>query len=798
MPRRLLRQPATAVPAIVVVALAVGVSTALFSYLAALLRPQVDAPEPDRLVSLYLGTRNDPRAMLSFRELELLRERPTGLEAVAGGSTHGVSLEDGERTLFGWAYAVSSGYFEILGAQPLQGRLLQPGDDRPGAPLVVVLHPRFWRARFGGDPAVVGRTLRINGNAATVVGILPEGFPGQGHAGALYYPLAHADAVSGVPRLHDPEARFLRATGRLAPGWTPERLRSSLATVAHAAGRETPLEDGPRQAAAVPVTRYDDGWGDDPYLQPARALFACALLFLLLAAASAANLQLARGELRRREWAIRASLGESRRRLAARALADAGLLCALGTLLGLPLAMAIASRLDAWTLTSPIAGWSEWSELVRVDGRTIVFALSAGLGCALVTGGASLLPLLRRARGLPGLRGAAGDATGLGARRALVAVQLAMSLALCLGGGLLARSLQRANDVEAGYSAEHLYVATLYAPRNLEGGTPAQLYERLRLEMERVPGVEAASLAHVAPFSMMHRPADVARSDRPDDAQSAAWDLVTPGYFDSLGVRLVAGRALDARDGEESAPSVVVAEPLAVRLWGSAAAAIGRQLLSPGSPHEAWTVVGVAPTLAAGPPDAPSPPAVYFPLAQRPHSRMCLLLRSRLPAQETNAELRAALRRVHSGLSLVELTTANEARRALLTPQRLRAAVASLYALLGLAIATVGLFGLLSQAVVSGARELAVRLAVGAAPGDLLRLVVGNALRVLAVGALLGVALWIPLARLLRSMLFGVGTTDASTLATAPALLALATLAAALLPALRAARTEPARALRQD
>jgi putative ABC transport system permease protein len=798
MLRHLVRHPAAALPAIVVVALAVGVSTALFSYLSAMLWPRVDAPEPHRLVNVYFGTRNEPRAQASFRELQLLRERREGFDAVIGYSPHGASLEDGERTRFGWAYAVSAGYFELLGARPLLGRLLQPADDRPGAPVVVVLHPSFWRARFGGDRGVVGRTLRVNGIAATIVGIAPEGFQGHGHAGALYYPLAQADAVSGVPRLGDPEKRFLQVMGRLAPGWTPERLRASLLPLAQAADRETPLEDGARQMAVVPTDRYDDGWGPDPYLTPARALFACALLFLLLAAASVANLQLARAALRRREWTIRAALGESRRRLAARALGDAAVLCAIGALLGLPLAVALASRLETWTLTSPVAGWSDWSRLVRFDARTAAFAFAATLGCAVVAGGVSLLPLLRRERALLGLRGAAGEAAGLGGRRALVALQLALSLALCLAGGLLARSLLRASAVDAGYSPDHLFLATLYAPRNLDGGTPARLYERLRVEVERVPGVESASLAHVAPFSMMHRPAEVARSDRPEDLRHAAYDLVATGYFDALGVRLVAGRALDRRDAAESAPAVVVAEPLAVELWGSAAAAVGRQVVSPGSPHEAWTVVGVAPRLRAGPPDEPAPPAVYFPLAQRPHSRASLLLRSRLPLRDVNEQVRAALRRVHPGLALVELTTGDEARRALLTPQRLRAAVASLYALLGLAIATVGLFGLLSQAVVSGTRELAVRLAVGAGPRDLLRLVVSNALRMLAAGALVGVALWIPFVRLLRGMLFGVGALDTATLVAAPALLALAALAAALLPALRAARTDPATALRQD
>jgi predicted permease len=802
--RTFLRHPVASGPAVVLVALAVGVSTGLFAYLGALLWPRIEAPDAERLVSLYVGTASEPRGPASFREYELLRGLPGGprgpLARLAGYSPVGLSVGDGETTRFAWGYAVSAGYFELFGARPLRGRLLQPLDDRPGALPVAVLHPSFWRARLGGDPGVVGRTLQLNGRPVTVVGIAPDGFQGHGHATAFYFPLVHADAFSGTSRSGDPESRWVELLGRLAPGWSLEHASAALTPAARAADAEGALATGPRRIALARADRHDDGWGPDPQLDSARALFACALLFLLLAAASVTNLQLARTAARRREWAIRAALGEPRVRTALRVAGESALACALGALLGMPLAFVLAARLDGWTLTNPggLGGWSEWSRLVRIDGRAALFALGAALGCASLAVLASLPSVLRSRRPLATARGAAGESAGLGARRALVALQLALSLALCLGGGLLARSLSHATAFEPGYRVAGLHVATLYAPRNLDGGTPARLYARLREEMERVPGVAAASLSHQAPLAGWYRPAQAARGDRPEALREASYDLVTPGYFATLGLPLRAGRALDERDGPESAPAVVIAETLARELWGGAVGAVGRSLVSPGSPHDAWQVAGVVADVRAGAPGSPAPPAIYFPHAQRTHSRMNLLLRSSLPASEVAAQVRAALRRVHPGLAVVELTTGEEARRRLVTPQRMHAELASLFALLGLAVAMVGLFGLLTHAVVAGGRDLAVRMAVGAARRDLLRLVLGNALRLLGAGALLGVALWIPLSRLVRSLLLGVGPMDPATLAAAPAVLALTTLAAAVLPALRAARTDPAAALRGD
>ncbi|HEV8241611.1 MAG TPA: ABC transporter permease [Thermoanaerobaculia bacterium] len=812
MLRRLLRQPATVFPAIALVALAVGVSTGLFAYLGAVLWPRVDGPRGARMVAVYLGTDQDPRLPSSYRDFELLhgrQERRAGLRELAAYTPIGVAVGGSEPPRFAWAFAVSGDYFATFGARPLLGRLLQPADDRPGAPAVVVLHPAFWRAQLGGDRDVIGKPLPINGRQATIVGIAPEGFIGHGRGGALYVPLQRVDEVTGTARLTDPMSHFLQLVGRVDGDVTLPRLQAALAPAARAADAEGPIDggdpttgpsSGARRVFVARADRYDSV-GPDPQLDAARALLGGALLFLLLAAASVTNLQLARTAARQRDRDVRAALGEPRANAVGRLIAEVCTVCSLGALASIPIALALAARLDAWAVSDPggLGSWWESTRLVRIDLRSLGFALAGAAACAVLASLASLPAVLRPLRTLAAARGTAGDSRGGGVRRALVVLQLALSLVLCIGGGTLARTLRNAAQRDPGFPVNDLHIATLYAPRNLGGANDAgQLYARIREEMLRLPGTEAASLSQMPPLAGWFRTTMVSRPERPEQAHQGGYDLVFPGYFSTLGVPLRAGRALDERDRADGQPAVVIAETLARQLFGDAAQAVGREIDVSGAPSEPWNVVGVAADVNGGPAGSPTPPAVYFPYAQRGHSRMSLLLHSRLPPETVAAQVRGAVARVAPLVASVDFSTGEQALDRLLTAERMHAELASLFAALGLAVAAIGLFGLLSHAVTSGRRELAVRMAVGAERRDVLLLVLGTATRLLLIGAGLGLALWVPAARLIRGLLYGVQPLDPASMLIAPALLALAALAAALLPALRAARTEPARALRQD
>lgn len=789
------RQPATVLSAVALVAAAVGVATALFAYFGALWWGQTDAPRPGDLAAVYFGSAEEPRRSASGGELDLVLAAGPPLAQAVGFSPFGASLGDATETRFVWGHLVSGSYFDLFGAAPARGRLLQPGDDRPGAPPVAVLHHSFWRSRLGGDEAVVGREVVLNGVRLTVVGITPPGFQGHGLATAVYVPLAFADAVTGVARRHDPAARWLALVVRKERDAEWPEVAAAAAGLGRAADGEYP-EEAPRQVAVVPVGSHDTAFGADPAVDSARALFAGAVLFLALAAASLANLLLARAAERRDEWTVRACLGASRWRLAAGVAAESALLCAAGGLLGLPIALLLAGHLGGYLQTSAVgmAGWGEWSEWVRLDGRALLFGALATSVCAT---GAAAAPVARLLRGLP-LRPAAGrGATGvaLRGRSALVAAQLALSVTLGLGGGLLARSLGHAAAWDPGFTTADLHLATVYVPRALARAGDAGLPERVRTEVASLPGVRAAALAHMAPLAGWQRETTAAPAAQPEAAVDCAYDLLTPGWFATLGVPLIAGRDFTPTDDAEAPAAAIVSQALARRLWGDAPA-VGRRLVAPGSKRDSWEVVGVAADLPGAGPTLAAAPMVYFPVAQRPHARLTLVVRSPLPAEAVAASVRDALRRVDPGLSVVETVPGDAARRRLVLPQRLHAELATLFAALGLGVGVVGLFGLLSHLVAARRPELALRLVVGATPGDLMRLVFRQAGLLVASGCALGLAAWVPLSGVVRSLLVGVGPLDPWTLAAVPLLLAAVAALASAPPAWRAARLDPAAGLR--
>ncbi|HET9225571.1 MAG TPA: ABC transporter permease, partial [Thermoanaerobaculia bacterium] len=314
--RSLVRQPAVMVPAVLTLALGIGANTALFAYLASLLWPTIDAPEPGRIVSLYSGTAEEPRLAASYLEYQDIVKSQTAVVDLVASSRVGVSISDGERTTYAWSALVSGGYFGFFNTRPALGRLLQPADDRPDAPPVVVLSHRFWQGPLGGDPGIVGRELRVNGVGMTVVGVAEEGFQGFNLASATYMPASQSDRITRVERLEKRDATWLWIAGRLAPGTTREKARAALAVLGKSLDAAAPLAEGkPRRMDLMMYGEYDPAWEADEFLDRARILMGVASAFLLLGCVSIANLLLARAISKQREWGIRASLGASRSRL---------------------------------------------------------------------------------------------------------------------------------------------------------------------------------------------------------------------------------------------------------------------------------------------------------------------------------------------------------------------------------------------------------------------------------------------------------------------------------------------------
>jgi len=807
--RSLARQPQITVPAVLTLALGIGALTALFAYLAAMVWPRLEVHDAGRVVWVSSGTPEDPRQGTPYLDFIDLLRRQSAVTELTAYSPFGSSMGLAEQTTYAWGQFVSGGYFSFFDARPAVGRLLGPEDDKPGAPLTAVVSYLFWKGALGGDPHAVGRPLRLNGLTVMLVGVAPERFTGQGLPASIYVPLAQSDIVSGLPRMEKRDLRWVNLAGRLAPGVSRPAAQAALDQLARALDETAPLAEGKRRISLIAAGEYDAGSvgeGGDPYLTSARILLAAAGLFLLLGCASIANLLLARATARQREWAIRAALGASRLRLAGSVLFESLLLCLAGAAAGLPCAALLARRIDAYAATPPpgFGNWGEGATLVRLDARSIAFAFATALACALLGGLAPVLRMARRDLLDPLKSNAAGSGTAAGAlnaRRLLVVAQVALSAVLLLDGGLLVRSLQGAQRLDTGLAPDRLLLASFYLPRSAGAGQgTSALYRRILDEVRTIPGVSAATLAHVAPLSGMTRGMQAAPHEKPEARLPIAYNMVAPDYFATVGLRIVQGRPLDRRDRVDAPPSIVVNGALARKLWGTTNV-LGRRIdvaepARPGEPGPVFEVVGVTADARSVSPVEPEPALAYFSNEQRSASRMSVVVRTAGPPLAVAGGLRRALRAAHPDLSVIEMMTCRDGIDRVLVLPRMYAEVAGLFGLLGLAVAMVGLFGLLSYSVSLRGREMGIRMAVGARPRDVRRLVVRQGMALVAAGVVVGVVLALAGTRLLASLLFGVGAADPLTFLLVPGVLALVALGACDLPARRAAGLDPASVLR--
>jgi len=805
--RSLARQPELPLVVVLTLALGIGAATALFAYLAFILWPTIDAPGAERIVWLYTGSADELRAPTSYPEYLDLQRQQSAVTDLAAFSAMGTTVGHGGATLFAWGQLVSGNYFSLFGARPAVGRLFQTGDDRAGAEPVAVVSFPFWKGALGGDPAVVGRPLRINGRSLLLVGVAPDGFPSFGISASIFVPAVQSDWVTGLARLESRKSRWLSLVGRLAPAINLRQARTTLGITAHGLDQTAPLPDGKRVFSVVPMTSYDPNPQTDRYLSAARILLAAAVLFLLLACANVANLLLARSTARRREWGIRAALGASRRRLIAGAFTESLVLCLAAGTAGLGIAVALSHRIETYlqTAVGGLGNLSSGTTLLRLDARAYGFALLVACLCGLLCG---LAPMLHALRGdlLGPVKadsgGTASQAGGLTLRRLLVVVQVGLSALLLLGGSLLVRSLRNAERTDPGFDPKGLLYATMYVPRSAgSDGVSATVYPRIQELASRLPGVRGATLVLMPPLAGWSRGSRFASHEHPDKWQQAAFNIVAPGYFESLGTPIVQGRALDTRDRKDTSPAVVVNQTLAKTLWGDADP-IGRWVISGEPPRTGelgpdFQVVGVvkdARMVSAV--DAPEP-TLYYAYDQHKHSRMTLVVRAAVPPSTLLPSLRAAARSAHPDLAFVDVTTSDEQMLRSLAPQRMYAEVAGLLGLLGLGVAVIGLFGLLSYSVSLRVREFGIRMAIGAHPDDVLRLVLRQGLGLVAAGVALGMLGALGLARLLQGLLVGVEANDPFTFAIVSSILTFVALVACYLPAQRASQLDPLAALRQ-
>jgi putative ABC transport system permease protein len=786
--RSLRRQPVFLTAAVATLALGIGANAAIFSVVDAVLLKPLPFADPDRLVRVW----SDGKVPLGAYDVIAARSR--AYQGLAGAeSGRGVTLTDGGAPDRVIRSVATPNVFDVLGVRPALGHGFAPEERQPGRARVVVLSDALWRSRYGADPRVVGRTIRLDGVTHEVIGVMPAGFR-----------FPNADVQLWAVASAEPSSQdywwgtYMMLVGRLAPGVTPARARAEAAKVF------------PEARAGFPI-RMPDGWGRDVAVVPLRdavvgsarptlvMLLGAVSLVLLVACVNVATLFAERAAGRGREVAVRAALGAGRRRIARQLLTESLVVAALGAGAGLALAAAAVRALVA--LLPP--GTPRAEEIgvdLRVLGVTAALAALSGLAFG-------LLPARRAARqDVHGAlrEGARSTGHAAGTSRALAVAQVALAVVLVSAAGLLVKSFWRLQQVELGFRAEQVLAALIPRPV-VASDTTARVrafYEEVLGQVRALPGVRSAAVASGVPFAGGAYPTAMAVEDHPTpDGVEPPLPVVTwaaGDYLRALGIPLVRGRALTP-DDREGAPRVALIDEEAARRFWPGEDPIGRRIRYVW--NQQWiTVVGVVGNVRRDSLSAAVAPSMYVPMRQAIAASMYVVVRTDagLDPAAFAPSLRAAVAAVDSSVPvgavrpLVGLVSDSAAR------PRFTTALLGAFAVVAVLLGAVGVYGVVASGVVRRRREIGVRLALGSSALGVLRLVLREGAGVTAAGVVLGLAGALAAGRLLRGLLFGVTPADPLVLALVPAVLALVAAVASLGPARRATRVDPVTVIRAE
>lgn len=815
--RLLSRRPAFATLAVLSLGLGIGVNTAMFSIVNAVLLAPVPVHEPERLVEIYTSQAADmPYLTTSYPDLLDVRSSVDALSGLAGhGLVRALYRRGQDRAELVMGAVVSDNYFDVLGVKPARGRSFTPEENRTELthPVAIVSHG-FWQRRLGGSQSVLGQRVELSGVEYTIVGVAPAEFTGTipGLAPEFWTPLMMVEKLNfngiqsqgpspGNTRLEQRGNRWLFVTGRLAPGRTVEEARAQVETAVARLAHEYPDVDKDLKASLLPARSVRFHPMVDGMLTPAAALLMAAVgLILLIACANVANMLLARAAARRREIAVRLALGAARGRVVRQLLAESLALAILGGTAGLTIAFWTSRLLVALQPTLPIPLAFHFG----LDVGVLFFAVFASLVTTFVFG---LLPALQASRPdlVPALRGevsAQGRARfGFHLHDALVTGQLALSLVLLVAGALMLRGLARAHQIHPGFEPDRLAVLSFNLEMNGYTVEQATAFQRRTTDRLRgLPGVEQVSLVSRAPLGSdrsmegirifgKHGP------DHPPTLVDSVW--VEPDYFAALGVPIREGRGFAATDAFGSPKVVIVNEALARRYWAGRSP-LGERIFTEGFDGPAYEIVGVVADYKVRDLGEEPRPYLHFAWRQQASRNTTVVARTAGPATAALAGLRRAVLDLEPAVVFSEEGTAADLVRVTLVPARAGATLLSAFGVLALMLAAVGLYGVVSYSVAERTREVGIRMALGARVSDVLRLMLGRGMRLAAVGVGLGAVVSVALTRVLSSLLYGVSTVDPVAFAGAAALLMAVAFVANLVPARRAARVDPTVALRYE
>jgi predicted permease len=804
--RQLLKGPGFAAVAVLSLALGIGANTAVFSWIDAIvLRPLPGVDDRGLVAFETVAPSGDPVPTSSYPDFRDYRDHLALLSGLAMSQPAALGLGDRDHVDRVWGEMVSGNYFAVLGVKAARGRTFLPEEygDKPNAYPVVVISDALWRARFQADPAIAGKIVKVNGHQLTVVGVAPPDFRGTmpGLSFDLWVPTVMRPQLNGIGEwmLRDRKTRDLHGLARLRPGVRIERARAEIAGLARELARAHPYENGAISATVLPLGQASGG-PQSVLLVPLEILMAACGALLLIICANMANLLLARAVGRRRELGIRVALGAGRWRLARQLLTESLLLAALGAVAGVPLALALGRSLESLL---PRTGMPIHLDL-RLNAHVMAFTLLLAMAAALLAG---LYPVLHACRAslqealAEGGRGASAAVRTRRMRSLLVVGEVALALVTLIGAGLFARSFERARRIDPGFDAGGVLISQFYL--DTSGYSLAQRQQfclRLRERMQASPGVTAVAYADSVPLGFEGGSWEDLTIEGyvpgRDENMKLYRNVVAPGFFDLLRVPLLEGRDFSERDDERTLPVMIVNDAF-VRHFFAHRNPLGRRVRGWGR----WfTVVGVVKDGKYK--DITEKPRPYFfvPFRQvyREDRAVAFYVRTAGDANAPIPALRRQVRLMDPNVGVYDAMPLAEYIGASLYPVKVAAILLSALGTWCLALAALGLYGVLAYTVSQRIHEVGIRMALGARPADVVRLVVGQAMLLVVCGLAVGTAAAAGLTRLVGSALVGIGAGDPGVFLGATLVLGTVAALASFLPAQRAAGVDPVVALRHE
>lgn len=800
--RSLRKAPGLSLTVVLTLGLCIGANTTIFSLLTSFFQ-RLPVEEPGRMVGVYTsGPVHGPWGRTSWPDYQDYRDQNQVLDGLLARLSFGATMNVDGSSEWVWGSIVSGNYFDVLELEARPGRTFTPDEQEAGGPRTAVISHSFWRNRFGGEESVVGKRVSLNGHDFTIVGVAPRSFLG---VNALVHPKIwvpmHTLEVlnpAAFPQLEVRRARFLSLVGRLAPGVDLEQAKANLEAIAANLEQDHP-EEGNERRVTVEVATVMPPSARDWYLPSARLLMAAVGVLLLIGCVNIGSLMMARALAKRRELGTRLALGSGRARVAWEVLQETLVLSVVGGLVGVAISY-WATQVIAGYFAPAIPGDLGDAPVMQPDG--LVFAFVAAI-VVLATFISGLIPALRIARSdlvtaLKQEETPRRSRWRFGWGSALVVVQVALSVMLLVGAGLIVRSLNHALDTDPGYELDHVLLASInLRPAGLGEEEGGRLYDELLRQVRGLPGVENATLVGVAPLNGYSEQEVIALPARPDEPIEVDSNVVGPDYWTTLGVSVLAGRELTVHDDPESATVVVVNETLADEHWPGEDP-LGQEVLFPywGEEPVRATVVGLVRdsrylSLVEEPRGQ-----LYIPFDQQYRQAMMLMARTSSHPGPLMPSVRQILQDLDKNAALIYTVTLRQFLENSIWEPRMRAEVLQAFAFLALLLAAVGLFSLLRYTVSRHRREIGIRMALGADRRQVQVSVVRRSALLVVVGVVLGIPLALLAGRTLSSFLIGVGSIDPMTLGVSVAVILAIALVASWLPARQASRVDPAETMK--